>query len=237
MIRGSFGFLLASAGLLLGCPSEAKPPPPPPAAVAADGAPSFPAEATAPNSADGKFMALARSGKTLYATIETNKGKIVTTVDGKIAPYAAVNFVGLAMGEKEWSTPQGEKVKRPLYENTVFHRVIAGFMIQGGDPQGDGTGSPGFSIPDDFPFQRGLTFTKGVLAMARKGIPNSGGCQFFITVGAPTWLNGQYTIFGKVLTGQEVADAISVVPKQPGDRPVEPVIIQHVTISETNPAG
>lgn len=184
-----------------------------------------------------KFMAEAKAGKPLYATIETSLGKIVAELDPKLAPIAVENFVGLAAGEKEWTTPQGEKTHKPLYDGTTFHRVIPGFMIQGGDPLGTGTGNPGFSIQDDFPNQHGVSFTKGTLGMARTMTPNSGGCQFFITVKDAPWLNGQYTVFGHVLSGQDVADKISLVPRGPDDKPNTPVVIKKVTISDKLPAG
>jgi cyclophilin family peptidyl-prolyl cis-trans isomerase len=96
-------------------------------------------------------------------------------------------------------------------------------------------GGPGYTIQDDYPRQHGMHFVKGTVGMARTGMPNSGGCQFFIDVGTPTQLDNQYTIFGKVLKGQEVADAIAGVPRGPGDRPVNPVTINKVTISDTKP--
>ncbi|MBS2030205.1 MAG: peptidylprolyl isomerase [Deltaproteobacteria bacterium] len=192
----------------------------------------------APAASPTKWMDLAKAGTPLYATIDTSMGKIVAELDPKIAPIAVENFVGLAMGEKEWKTPAGEMVKKPLYEGTTFHRVIPNFMIQGGDPEGTGMGGPGFNIPDDFPNQHGLTFSKGTLGMARTMAPNSGGCQFFITVGDAKWLDGQYTVFGHVLTGQDVADKISLVPRStPGDKPNTPVTIKKITITDKAPAG
>ena len=192
------------------------------------------ASAAAPASAT-KFMDLARAKQPLYATVETSLGKIVLELDPKIAPIAVENFVGLASGEKEW-TEKGQKVKKPLYEGTIFHRVIPGFMIQGGDPEGTGMGGPGFTIPDDFPNQQGQHFTKGTLGMARTMAPNSGGCQFFINVADTPWLDGQYTVFGHVLSGQDVADKIAVVPAT-ASRPNTPVVIKKITISEKAPAG
>jgi peptidyl-prolyl cis-trans isomerase A (cyclophilin A) len=183
------------------------------------------------------FMESARAGKPIYATIETSLGTIKAELDAKMAPIAVENFVGLASGEKEWTNPAGEKVKKPLYDGTIFHRVIPGFMIQGGDPQGSGTGGPGFTIKDDFPNQKNAHFGKGTLGMARTMMPDSGGCQWFITVADTTWLDGQYTIFGHVLSGQDVADKIALVPRGPGDKPNTPVVIKKVTLSEKAPAG
>jgi peptidyl-prolyl cis-trans isomerase A (cyclophilin A) len=180
----------------------------------------------------GHFMQEARDGKDLYATIETSMGTIVAQLQPKDAPIAVENFVGLATGEKEWTTPQGEHVHKPLYDGTLFHRVIPGFMIQGGDPMGTGRGGPGFTIPDDFPNQHGLHFLKGTLGMARTSMPNSGGCQFFIDVAPAPNLDNGYTIFGHVLSGQDVADKISQVPRGAMDRPITDVKINKITISD-----
>ena len=217
-MRRSITLLALSAGVLLACTADA-------------------AKKAEPKTGEGKFMEEAKAGKPLYATIETNLGTITAELDSKQAPIAVENFVGLASGEKEWTTPKGEKVKKPLYDGTIFHRVIPNFMIQGGDPQGTGMGGPGFSIQDDFPNQHGLHFTKGILGMARTGAPNSGGSQFFIMVAAYPSLDGQYTVFGHVLSGQDVADKISQVPRGPSDRPNTPVVIKKVTISDKAPAA
>jgi len=192
---------------------------------------------SAPSSKHGAthFMDEAKAGKPLYATIVTSMGTITAELDSKDAPNAVTNFVGLASGEKAWTTPAGEKTHKPLYAGTIFHRVIPGFMIQGGDPQGTGMGGPGFSIPDDFPNQHGLHFTKGILGMARTGAPNSGGSQFFIMVAAYPSLDGKYTVFGHVLKGQDVADKIALVPRNGQDRPNTPVVIKSITIRDTAP--
>ena len=168
----------------------------------------------------------------MYATLETNKGKIVCILYGKEAPKTVENFVGLATGEKEWIDPKTkEKVKKPLYNGTIFHRVIPDFMIQGGDPLGMGIGGPGYRFEDEFVDT--LKFDQpGRLAMANSG-PGTNGSQFFITVAPTEWLNNHHTIFGQVIEGQDVVNAISMVKRGQNDKPVEPVVIEKVTISET----
>jgi peptidyl-prolyl cis-trans isomerase A (cyclophilin A) len=219
-------------------------PAPPPTAVPsvpAPPAPTGPAPmANAPAAPGGpvnpgsptKWMDMARVGQPLYAIVQTSMGNIELELDDKNAPLSVENFVGLATGEKEWTNPSGAKVKAPLYDNTIFHRVIPGFMDQGGDPMGTGMGGPGFTIPDEFPKQRGMHFAKGTLGMARTQALNSGGCQFFITVADAGNLDNQYTIFGHVTNGQDVADRISQVPRGAGDKPNTPVVIKKVIISD-----
>jgi peptidyl-prolyl cis-trans isomerase A (cyclophilin A) len=165
----------------------------------------------------------------IYAVIYTSMGNIVCVLYDKSAPKTVENFRGLATGTKPWKDYKtGRLHHTALYTGTTFHRVIPGFMIQGGDPAGDGTGEPGFKIPDEIDPK--LDFSqKGVLAMANSG-PNTNGCQFFITVAEATHLNGNYTIFGKVVSGQEVADAISNVPRNAEDKPDTPVVIKAIAI-------
>ena len=178
---------------------------------------------------DGKFTAMAKKGKDLYATISTSKGDIVVHFFSKEAPLTVANFVGLAAGEKEFTDPKtGAKTKRNYYDGLVFHRVIAGFMIQGGDPEGTGSGGPGYTFADAV--QSGRKFDKlGLLAMANRG-PATNGSQFFITTSLPDHLNGKHTIFGEVLSGYDVVEAISVAK---GER----VVMNKVTISDKAPAG
>ena len=175
-----------------------------------------------------------RAGKDLFAKFDTTEGLIVVKLFPKDAPKTVENFVGLATGEKEWTDPaSGDKKKNtPLYDGTIFHRCIKEFMVQGGDPLGRGTGGPGYKFEDEF--QSGRRFDKpGLLAMANSG-PNSNGSQFFITVIPTTWLNNKHTIFGEVVSGQDVVDRVAnVIPKGPGDRPVTPVKITKLTISPT----
>lgn len=165
----------------------------------------------------------------LYAAIYTSMGDIVCRLFESSAPKTVANFVGLATGSKAWTNPQTGKLSHsPLYSGTLFHRVIPGFMIQGGDPLGDGTGTPGYEFQDEIDPKR--TFDHpGVLAMANSG-PNTNGSQFFITVAPETYLDGHYSIFGEVVSGQDVADSISQVPRNSDDKPLKPVTIQRIAI-------
>jgi peptidyl-prolyl cis-trans isomerase A (cyclophilin A) len=164
-----------------------------------------------------------------YAIIYTSMGNIVCRLFPDKAPKIVANFKGLAMGAKSWTDPKTGRTRRvPLYTGTTFHRVIPDFMIQGGDPRGDGTGEPGYKIADEI--NPDLNFSKpGVLAMANSG-PNTNGCQFFITVGPAEHLNGTFSIFGEVVSGQDVANAISVVPRDDGDKPKTPVNIIRIVV-------
>jgi len=163
-----------------------------------------------------------------YATLVTSMGDIKVKLLDDTAPRTVENFVALATGTKEWRT-RFETKKEPLYPGTIFHRVIPDFMIQGGDPLGNGTGGPGYQFADEF--NGGPTFNgPGYLAMANAG-PNTNGSQFFITVAATPWLNGKHTIFGIVVEGQDVADAISKVPAI-RDRPNTDIVLKEVRIEE-----
>ncbi|MFH1577243.1 MAG: peptidylprolyl isomerase [Candidatus Margulisiibacteriota bacterium] len=168
----------------------------------------------------------------LYAVLETSKGEIVCLLLPKSAPETVANFVLLGKGEKDWTDPNtGEKTNKPLYNGTIFHRVIPDFMIQGGDPRGNGTGGPGYKFKDEI--DPVLTFANpGTLAMANSG-PNTNGSQFFITVAPTPWLNGKHTIFGRVVKGQEIVESISLVKRDQRDTPVEPVVLENVTIKES----
>jgi peptidyl-prolyl cis-trans isomerase A (cyclophilin A) len=168
----------------------------------------------------------------LYATLKTNHGDIEVQLFPNHAPKTVKNFVELAEGSREWTHPEtGKKTTEKLYDGTVFHRVISGFMIQGGDPLGNGTGGPGYEFGDEI--HPDLAFTKPyLLAMANAG-PGTNGSQFFITVGATAWLTGKHTIFGEVTdaAGQKVVDAIAGIQTNPRtDRPVQDVVIESVTI-------
>ncbi|AZK95220.1 MULTISPECIES: peptidylprolyl isomerase [Streptomyces] len=168
----------------------------------------------------------------LYATLKTNQGDIEIRLLPNHAPQTVKNFVELANGEREWVHPQtGQKTTARLYDGTVFHRVISGFMIQGGDPLGNGTGGPGYKFKDEFHPE--LAFTKPyLLAMANAG-PGTNGSQFFITVSPTTWLTGKHTIFGEVTSdaGKKVVDAIAGAQTNPRtDRPVQDVVIESVVI-------
>jgi peptidyl-prolyl cis-trans isomerase A (cyclophilin A) len=166
----------------------------------------------------------------LYATLKTSMGDIVVQLFEDKAPKTVANFVGLASGTKEWTDPKtGDKVKRPLYNGTVFHRVIPGFMIQGGDPLGNGTGGPGYRFEDEF--NPDLRHSKaGILSMANAG-PNTNGSQFFITTQATPFLDGKHSVFGEVVKGQEVVVAIAGVARDGRDRPAKDVVLREVVIT------
>jgi peptidyl-prolyl cis-trans isomerase A (cyclophilin A) len=173
---------------------------------------------------------------TLSAKIDVEQGgKALGTFScelfDKQAPKTVANFVGLARGLRPWKDPKtNEWVKKPLYDGTVFHRVIPEFMIQGGDPKGNGTGDPGYEFADE-PVE-GLTFDKGgLLAMANRG-PNTNGSQFFITEKPTPWLNGKHTIFG-ACTPLDLETKIARVPAGARNMPTDPVTIKKVTILRT----
>ncbi|MGH3209056.1 MAG: peptidylprolyl isomerase [Trebonia sp.] len=165
----------------------------------------------------------------LTATLTTTQGTVTVRLFPDHAPKTVRNFVELAEGGKEWTNPVTRvKSKDKLYDGTVFHRVITNFMIQGGDPLGNGTGGPGYKFGDEI--HPDLSFDKPyLLAMANAG-PGTNGSQFFITTVPTPWLTGKHTIFGEVIGGADVVDAISRVQTVPGDRPVNDVVLQSVTI-------
>ncbi|MFE2548697.1 peptidylprolyl isomerase [Streptomyces sp. NPDC059355] len=170
----------------------------------------------------------------LYATLKTNHGDIEIELLANFAPKTVKNFVELATGAREWTRPtDGQKTTDPLYDGTVFHRVISGFMIQGGDPLGNGTGGPGYRFADEF--HPDLAFTKPyLLAMANAG-PGTNGSQFFITVAPTAWLTRKHTIFGEVTdkASQKVVDDIAGLKTNPRtERPLEDVIIQSVVVEK-----
>src|SRR5580658_7923117 len=164
----------------------------------------------------------------IYAIFDTSMGKIVAELYEKQAPLTVKNFVDLAKGTKAARNKSDVMVKRPYYNGLTFHRVIKGFMIQTGDVRASGSSDCGIHLKDEI--DPTLKFdTVGRLAMANTGSPNTGGCQFFITVGKPMYLNGGYAIFGQVVAGQEIADKISQVPTS-SEKPIVPVVIKSVTI-------
>lgn len=170
----------------------------------------------------------------LYATLKTNNGDIAIRLLPNHAPKTVKNFVELAQGEREWTDPRtGKKTNARLYDGTVFHRVIAGFMLQGGDPLGNGTGGPGYEFGDEF--HPDLQFDRPyLLAMANAG-PGTNGSQFFITVAPTAWLNNKHTIFGEVTdpASQRVVDAIAATQTNPRtDRPVKDVVLESVVIEK-----
>ncbi len=166
------------------------------------------------------------------ATLHTNMGDIVIDLFPNHAPKTVANFVELATGQREWTHPKsGKKSTDNLYDGTIFHRVISGFMIQGGDPAGNGTGGPGYKFADEFHPE--LVFDRPyLLAMANAG-PGTNGSQFFITVAPSTWLNRKHSIFGEVTdpASQAIVDAIAEVETGAQDRPKNPITINSVTIA------
>jgi peptidyl-prolyl cis-trans isomerase A (cyclophilin A) len=171
-----------------------------------------------------------------YATVTTTLGPVRIKLFPDHAPKTVRNFVGLADGSREWTDPRtGKKASGSLYDGTLFHRVIAGFMIQGGDPLGTGTGGPGFRFEDEFHPE--LQFDRPyLLAMANAG-PGTNGSQFFITVGPTPHLNRKHTIFGEVAdqASRDVVDAIAASPTGPMDRPRTDVVVESVTIEQVQP--
>jgi peptidyl-prolyl cis-trans isomerase A (cyclophilin A) len=167
----------------------------------------------------------------MYVTISTTLGDVRVQLFPNHAPKTVANFVELAEGTREWVNPDtGQRAKTPLYDGTIFHRVISGFMIQGGDPLGTGTGGPGYRFNDEIHPE--LAFTKPyLLAMANAG-PGTNGSQFFITVVPTEWLTGKHTIFGEVAdqASRDVVDAIAATETGQMDRPKTDVVIEKVTV-------
>ncbi len=168
----------------------------------------------------------------IFATINTTQGKIKIELFASQAPKTVANFIGLATGEIEWLDPKTSQKKSntPLYNGTIFHRVIKDFMIQGGDPLGLGIGGPGYKFADEF--DPNLNFDEPyILAMANSG-PNTNGSQFFITVVPTPWLNQKHTIFGKVVEGQKVVDAIANTKTGSQDKPITDIKISKIDITD-----
>ena len=165
------------------------------------------------------------------ATFVTTKGSFTVTLMPEHAPKTVANFVDLATGGRAWTGKDGTKTTDPLYPGTIFHRVIDGFMIQGGDPEGTGGGGPGYQFEDECP-PGGPKFNQvGRLAMANAG-PGTNGSQFFVTVGETPWLNGKHTIFGQVTDGYDVVESIAKTPVGRQDKPTEDVVIERIDIAE-----
>lgn len=166
-----------------------------------------------------------------YATLKTTAGDVLVKLFPDHAPKTVKNFVGLADGTGEWTDPKtGKTGEGALYNGTVFHRVISGFMIQGGDPLGTGTGGPGYRFKDEIHPE--LQFSKPyLLAMANAG-PGTNGSQFFITIANTPHLNAKHTIFGEVAdqASRDVVDAIATTPVGRNDRPVQDVVINEITV-------
>ena len=160
---------------------------------------------------------------------ETTKGEIVAELFDEDVPGTVANFVGLISGEKEWVDPATrEKVKRPFYDGLIFHRVIDGFMLQGGCPMGTGVGGPGYQFADEF--GAGLKHDRpGLLSMANSG-PNTNGSQFFVTLVPTPWLDNKHALFGEVVEGMDVVQKIGKTPTGRNDRPVTDIVINSVQI-------
>jgi len=166
-----------------------------------------------------------------YAVFNTTEGKITVKLFEDDAPITVTNFIELAEGKREWTHPLTRaKSTNKLYDGTIFHRVIPDFIIQGGDPAGNGMGGPGYKFQDETRGSRHKFDTPGKLAMANAG-PGTNGSQFFITVAPTPWLTGNHTIFGEVAEGQDVVTKISKVARNAQDKPHKPVVLESVTIN------
>jgi peptidyl-prolyl cis-trans isomerase A (cyclophilin A) len=166
----------------------------------------------------------------VHAHFTTSDGNFTARLFDAETPNTVANFTGLASGTKEWIDPRsGKKVRQPYYDGTIFHRVIDGFMIQGGDPLGQGTGGPGYTFADEF-HPRLRHGKAGLLSMANRG-PNTNGGQFFITLAPTPWLDDKHSIFGEITDGMEVVQKIGhTATSKPGDRPVKDVVVKNVRI-------
>ena len=165
-----------------------------------------------------------------YAVFNTNEGKITVRLFEAEAPKTVANFIALAEGSKEWTHPTTRaKSTTKLYDGTIFHRVIPDFMIQGGDPAGNGMGGPGYRFEDETKGSPHKFDKPGKLAMANSG-PNTNGSQFFLTVAPTDWLTGKHTIFGEVVEGQDIVVKISKVPRGGQDKPHKPAVLESVAI-------
>jgi peptidyl-prolyl cis-trans isomerase A (cyclophilin A) len=173
---------------------------------------------------------------TLTATLRTNRGTVLVRLFPDHAPKTVRNFVELAEGKREWTDPRTrQRAQARLYDGTIFHRVIPNFMIQGGDPLGTGIGGPGYKFGDEF--HPDLAFDRPyLLAMANAG-PGTNGSQFFITTVPTPHLSGKHTIFGEVIEGSEIIDAISHVSTGRNDKPVQDVVLESVEIGRDDSAG
>jgi len=168
-------------------------------------------------------------GAQVTATFVTSEGNFTCKLFADECPITVGNFVGLATGKTPWTTPEGAPSDKPLYDNTKFHRIIPKFMIQGGDPAGNGTGGPGYRFADEI--HPDLKHDKpGILSMANAG-PNTNGSQFFITEIPTPWLDGRHAVFGEVIDGMDVVLRIAHAPTGPQDRPKTDIVLQRVEIA------
>jgi peptidyl-prolyl cis-trans isomerase A (cyclophilin A) len=168
-----------------------------------------------------------------HAVFATSEGTFKVKLFDQEVPNTVANFVGLAEGTKEFTDPKsGQKTQRPFYDGLAFHRVIEGFMLQGGCPLGTGTGGPGYKFADEFSPK--LRHTKpGILSMANAG-PNTNGSQFFVTLAATPWLDNKHSVFGEVVEGMDVVNKIgAAATSKPGDRPLKPITINSVKIERS----
>ncbi|MGC4082712.1 MAG: peptidylprolyl isomerase [Vicinamibacterales bacterium] len=168
----------------------------------------------------------------MHAHFTTSEGSFTVRLFDEEVPQTVANFVGLAEGTREFVDPKtGQKATRNFYDGLIFHRVIDGFMIQGGDPLGTGTGGPGYRFADEF--HPSLKHDKpGILSMANAG-PNTNGSQFFITLGPTPWLDNRHSVFGEVVEGMDVVQKIGSTRTGAQDRPVTPIVLQSVTIARS----
>lgn len=193
--------------------------------------PAAPAATTAKPAAPA--ASAAKYGPGVYAHITTNHGTMVARLFEKEVPRTVENFIGLAEGKKQWRNPRSRTmVRRPYYNNLTFHRIIPGFMIQGGDPEGTGMGGPGFEFADEF--NPKLRHSKaGILSMANRG-PNTNGGQFFITLVPTPHLDNKHSVFGELVEGLDTLMAIGKVPTGVGNKPLKPVIMKSVRIERVS---
>ncbi len=167
-----------------------------------------------------------------HAHFETSLGNFTVELYDAKAPKTVANFVGLAEGTKEWKHPKtGQRQKAPYYDGIIFHRIIQGFVLQGGDPLGQGFGGPGYQFEDEFHPE--LRHDRaGILSMANAG-PNTNGSQFFITLAPTPHLDRRHSVFGAVVKGMDVIEKIGRVPTDKNDRPITPVVMNKVTIEKS----
>jgi peptidyl-prolyl cis-trans isomerase A (cyclophilin A) len=167
----------------------------------------------------------------VFATFVTSEGTFKARLFDQEAPKTVENFVGLAEGTKDWIDPRtNQKVRQPYYDGVIFHRVINGFMIQGGDPLGQGIGGPGYTFADEF-HPKARHNKAGILSMANRG-PNTNGGQFFVTLAPTPHLDDRHAVFGEVVEGMDVVKKIGSTPTGDRDRPLTDVVIQKITVEK-----